>query len=227
MLNLIGWERTADGEIAGLKRQSPSHAISRSYADGLVKSLMHDVVSLSAMFETEGVVTFGKCAEVSVFDVASAEFYGLYMSSALGSFPDYCLRRCYWNGDFKNVDSLLAGFSAETIFVNSACLDGQYKGLVEKLDSPEGDVGEVVSLIRKRLELGVSRVNYFLVNQNINAMHGYRRRDAVNEKMEKVFDDLKSMYRVLRAGELIKAIPSTFQILYLNDCYSRVFDNRD
>lgn len=224
MLNRINWECTGDGASAELKRPSLNPAISRSYADGLVKSLMHDVVSLSAVFEGEDTITFGRCAEVSVFGKTSAEFYGLYMSSTPGTSPDYCLRHCHWNGGFKDLDSLLAGLSAATVFFSSATLEEPYKEVVEKLDSLNNEEGDIAPLLPQKLELGNSRINYFVADQNKTSMRSYRRGFASNERVEKLFDDFGLMHRALNARQLISPLAATFKILYSSDCYSRVFD---
>jgi len=224
MFNRINWEHDGSSTLAELKRPSLTPAISRSYAEGLVKELMHGVISLSAAFEGEDIITFGRCAEVSVFEKNSAEFYGLYLSSTPGTFPNYCLRRCYWNSGFENLNSLLAGLSAETVFFSLATLEKPYKEAVEKLDSLSIEEGNIVLLLSQKLELGNSRINYFLADQNKTSMRSYRRGYASNEIVEKIFDDFSLMHREINAGQSISPLPNTFKISYLSDCYSRVFN---
>lgn len=224
MLDYINWERTGGGDSAILKRPSLNPAISRSYADALVKSLMHDVVSLSAVFEGTDTITFGRCAEVSIFSKTSAEFYGLYMSSMPGDLPDYCLRHCLWNGSYRDLDTLLLGLSAESIFFTLATLEEQYKNVIDRLDSSETEEGDITPLLSEKLELINSRINYFMTNQNKTSMRSYRSNIASNEIVEKAFVDLTSIYNVLNSKKLISPVPGTFKITYSNDCYSRVFD---
>lgn len=226
MLNRITWERSSHGASAELKRPSLTPAISRSYADGLVKRLMHDVVSLSASFEGEDSITFGRCAEVSVFEKTSAEFYGLYMSSVPDVSRDYCLRRFYWSGVFRGLDSLLGGLSGETIFFKSTTLEEPYKEIVEQLDSLDIEEGEITPFLSQKLEFGNSRVNYFVADQNKTSTRSYRRGFASNQRVEKLFDDFGLMHKMLNSMQLIGPLPDTFKILYSSDCYSRVFDRQ-
>jgi len=226
MIERINWERAGNGVSAELKRPSGSPAISRSYADALVRGLMHDVISLAAVFEGEDAITFGRCAEVSSFEKTSAEFYGLYMSSMPGRSPDYCLRRCYWSGVFRDLDSLLGGFSAETVFFSWATLDEPYREVVKRLDSSNNEEGDIVPSLSQKLELGNSRINYFVTDQNKTSMRSYRRGFASNKRMEKLFDDFGLMYGALKAGPLINPLSDTYEILYSSDCYSRVFDRK-
>jgi hypothetical protein len=217
MHTLIDWESTGDGGRAELRHWSHKPALSRSYVEGLVKDLMHDVIMLSADFVEDETVTYGRCTEVSVFGKASAEFYGLYHESAPGASPAYCLRRCEWNGDFRDLGSVLAGLSAKSVFFNMATLTEPHKRIIEELDAENVDEGEIVPLLSPKMEFGNSKINYFFVDQNKSSMRSYRRFFASNERVEKVFGELKLMHAWLSGEHLVSPLPNSFKVRYSSD----------
>ncbi|WPH23839.1 hypothetical protein [Variovorax paradoxus] len=209
----IFWESAGEAEI---KLRPPTHIpLSQTVITEAVRSLMHGVMAIYATFE-EHIRVYEKLAEVSIFDgMTGATFYGVYLASE--GPPTYCIRWGKWSGTTRSLETVLADFSARTLFFEASSL-GQRQSTILGLDAAEIDEGDFVIVPASQRTQSNSTVHYLLLDRVKRTQRSYRRGWAKNERVEALLDELGAIFVHLQSSSNKTPIPAEVEIKYSADC---------
>ena len=213
-MKTISWERDNAGAIACTKLPKPARFVSASAAAAIVKSLMHEVTTISASFDAEDIVVFSRLAGVSVFGDKRAEYFGLYASSGVAEGVNYCLRRCTWERAFRSTEEVLKALSAQTLFFDVERLAAVHRDVVLAVDNDSKDGCQLVSEPSKNEAFIGKQVSYIVSDDKKELAAVYRAESSTNPAIEKLFQELQAVFGALEIEGAVVPLPDSLRISY-------------
>lgn len=213
-MKTITWERDSWGTSACSTLPKLARFVPASAAAAIVKSLMHEVTTISASFVSSDLVVFSRLCGVSVFGGENAEYYGLYGSSGAAEGVNYCLRRCTWQRAFRSTEEVLKTLSAHSLFFDVERLAPIHKDVVLAVDGEPKDEYQIRSEPSKSESLVGKQVSYFVSDDKKQLSATYKTESSTNPLIERLYQNLQSVFDALAVEGAIDPLPDSLRVSY-------------